>query len=121
MAHMIWARRCDETGSRASNMRRVSEVRGSLHPKVAALVAREDIEQKTPAWHQMRGKMVTASQVASVIGKNRYQSADALLREKLTVDRTNTGSFATEWGNRYEDEAIAKYERASGRRVLRFG
>ena len=92
-----------------------------LHPKVAALIGRENIEQKTPAWFAMRGKMVTASQVASVIGKNKYQSASALLREKLTPARANTKSFATDWGNKYEDEAIDKYERLSGRKVLRFG
>lgn len=92
-----------------------------LHAKVVALLAREAIEQRTPAWFEARGKMVTASQVASVIGCCKYKSAEALLRDKLTPDRGYTGSFATEWGVKHEDEAIQKYEQLSGRRVLPFG
>ena len=92
-----------------------------LHPKAKALLARESIEQKTPRWFEARGKMVTASQAASVIGCCKYKSPEALMREKLTPDRGYTGSFATEWGVRHEDEAIQKYEELTGRRVLPFG
>jgi predicted phage-related endonuclease len=97
-------------------------VHSRLHPLVQRLIQREDIEQRTPKWFAMRGKMLTASQVASVIGWDKYKSADSLLREKLTIDRSNSGgSFATNWGNQYEDEAISEYEKLTGFRVLRFG
>lgn len=55
-----------------------------MHPDLARILAREDIEQLTPKWFEWRGRMVTASQVASITGECPYKSAVQLLKEKVT-------------------------------------
>lgn len=54
-----------------------------MHPDLARILAREDIEQLTPKWFEWRGRMVTASQVASITGECPYKSAVQLLKEKV--------------------------------------
>ena len=54
-----------------------------MHPELARILAREDIEQLTPEWFKWRGRMVTASQVASITGECPYKSAVQLLKEKV--------------------------------------
>lgn len=93
-----------------------------MHPDLARLVALERIEQRTPPWFAMRGKMVTASQVASITGECPYKSAVQLLKEKVYPElRDNSSSFATTWGNDHEADAIKKYEKLTGKRILDFG
>lgn len=93
-----------------------------MHPHLARLISREQIHQRTPPWFAKRGNMVTASQVASVLGQCPYKSAVQLLKEKVWPElRQNSDSFATNWGNNYESDAIQKYEKLTGKRVLNFG
>lgn len=93
-----------------------------MHPALARLVSREQIEQRTPPWFAMRGNMITASQVASVLGCCPYKSAVQLLKEKVWPElRANSDTFATNWGNNYEADAIQKYEKLTGKKVLNFG
>ena len=66
--------------------------------------------------------MVTASQVASITGQCPYKSAVQLLKEKVWPElRDNSSSFATTWGNNHEADAIKKYEKLTGKRILDFG
>ena len=95
---------------------------GLIHPTLAKIQAREDIEQLTPKWFDWRGRMITASQVASITGECPYKSAVQLFKEKVWAElRQNSDTFATRHGNTYEADAILKYERATGKRVLRIG
>lgn len=93
-----------------------------MHPELARILAREDIEQLTPEWFKWRGRMVTASQVASITGECPYKSAVQLLKEKVWPElRQNSDTFATRWGQSKEDDAVLKYEKMTGKRVLRIG
>ena len=93
-----------------------------LHPAVIALIGREcKGKQRTPAWFLSRGKMLTASEMAAALGIDKYKSRKQLMKQKLRPVKIQSGdSIACAWGNKYEDEAVAKYERMTGRKVLPF-
>ena len=93
-----------------------------LHPAVIALIAREcKGQQRTLAWFLFRGKMLTASEMAAALGIDKYKSRKQLMKQKLRPVKIQSGdSIACAWGNKYEDEAVAKYERVTGRKVLPF-
>jgi putative phage-type endonuclease len=64
----------------------------------------DQIEQRTPEWYEARKHLLTASDAASAIGLNPYQSSKQCLQKKVFNDKF-TGNFATIHGNKYEDEA----------------
>lgn len=90
---------------------------------VAHLLERDrtSSEQRTAEWFARRRQKVTASLIAAVVGKNRYESRAACLRKKVATTPERSGNEATAHGNKYEDEAIEHYERIYGTKVLRFG
>lgn len=94
----------------------------TMHPAVKRLLLRENTAQRTAEWYKARKGMLTASDVATAMGANPYKSRAVLLRDKCCPeDRVYSDSTATRWGNKYEDEAVALYEKRTGRRVLTFG
>lgn len=63
-------------------------------------------EQRTEEWYNIRHNMITASDVATALGVNKYQSINSLIKKKITLEtKISGGSFATNHGNKYEDEA----------------
>lgn len=63
-------------------------------------------EQRTNEWYHLRHNMITASDVATALGVNKYQSVNSLIKKKITAEtKISGGSYATEHGNKYEDEA----------------
>jgi len=65
----------------------------------------DQIEQRTPEWYEARKHLLTASDVASALGQNPYQTAKKLMQNKVLNDSKFTGNFATLHGQKYEDEA----------------
>ena len=110
---------------------------GDLHPAVARLFRRANIQQHTEEWYDKRGKMLTASDVATTLHVNPYQSRTRLLLQKLVqqppafalgdelVEKlkkpNNTGNFMTTYGNAMEDVAARRYEETRGCKSLSFG
>lgn len=93
-----------------------------ISPGVKAIMARENVDQRTEAWYRKRKGLLTASDVATAIGINPYKSRAVLLKEKCCPEeRKSSSCAATEHGNKYEDEAIEVYEKAFNKKVLRFG
>lgn len=97
-------------------------------PQVAFLSAWDTMhqcEQKSREWLSRRKYRLTASQLASVIGTNPYQSREETLRHYTGVGSGATvpftGNEATRHGEKYEDEAISKYEKFYDKVVLCFG
>lgn len=80
---------------------------------VQDMLSRRNIPQRTPRWYETRGRMLTASDVAAAIGVNKYTSRAQLLKRK-TEGSSFSGNAATAWGQKYEDVAIAEYERRTG-------
>jgi putative phage-type endonuclease len=68
---------------------------------------------------------LTASQIATAISINPYQSRDSLIKQYAGVNINNadvfTGNEATRHGEKYEDEAVEKYEKEHDCKVLTFG
>lgn len=79
------------------------------------------MEQRSEEWFAARRTRLTASDVASVIGRNRYKTSMDVLLEKLGLKEQFQGNEATDHGQKYEDEAIDIYESQTGRHVLRPG
>lgn len=95
---------------------------------VAFLCAWDDMhrcEQRSKVWYQRRMHMLTASQIATALGKNPYQTRDELVRHYagVNIDNANkfTGNEATRHGELYENEAVDLYEKKYKTKVLLFG
>lgn len=78
--------------------------------------------QKSDAWLAARRGKITASDAAAILGQNPYRSPIQVMRGKLGLEETPfTGNEATRHGEKYEDEAVQKYEKDTGTRVRLFG
>lgn len=79
-------------------------------------------EQRSEEWLQRRRQLVTASEMASVLSQNPYESRVALLRKKVGVGPARpTDNFYTRHGNENEAKACLMYEQATGHKVIAFG
>jgi putative phage-type endonuclease len=77
-------------------------------------------EQRSPEWYSMRKEMLTASSVASAIGKCHFTTREELILSKIE-DKPYVSNPITEWGVKYEDIAILFYEELYNVKVLDFG
>jgi putative phage-type endonuclease len=96
---------------------------GALHPKLSAILEQERPLQHTPEWFDMRLHMLTASNVASYLGLNKYCSRKRFLKriyEDLNkppgskVSTPSHGFAACLWGSKYEQEAAVLYQLLTG-------
>lgn len=92
-----------------------------MHPNVKALIEREYAAQKSEEWLCLRGKMLTASDAATAIGVNKYETPEGLLLKKCGLGEKFTGNAATRHGEKYEDEARILYEQRHGEVVHEIG
>jgi putative phage-type endonuclease len=65
--------------------------------------------------------MLTASDAATAIGKNKYETPDSLLLKKCGLGVPFFGNEATRHGEKYEDEARILYEERYGEVVHEIG
>ena len=93
----------------------------NMHPNVKALIEREYAAQKSEEWLALRGNLLTASDCATAIGVNKYETPDDLLRKKCGVGPRFMGNEATRHGEKYEDEARILYEERHGEVVHELG
>ena len=84
-----------------------------MSPWVLEVLSKRNIPQRTTAWYDARKGRLTASDVAAAIGKNPYLTPRALLKRKICPPDFK-GNAATEWGQKYEDAAILRYEHLTG-------
>lgn len=91
-----------------------------MEERVRNLLAREYFEQRSPEWLALRENLLTASDVASAIGKNRYEKPDDLLRKKV-LKVPWAGNAATEHGTRLEPVAREMYDAKTGRKTHEIG
>lgn len=68
-----------------------------MHPVVEKLIANEYASQRSPEWLALRGKMLTASDAATAIGCNHYETPDKLILKKCGFIKFD-GNAATEHG-----------------------
>ena len=67
-------------------------------------------EQRSNEWFVIRGSYVTASQVATTVGKNKYQTIDDSLKQDAGINPKFVGNEATEFGTKYEPVVTLIYE-----------
>jgi putative phage-type endonuclease len=95
-----------------------------LPPRVQALFGRDQYEQRTPAWYEVRRELLTASDAAAALDVKPFASFRGsaraeLLRKKLANEPLNNVFVAH--GVKYEDEARDLMCAALGERVFEFG
>ena len=93
----------------------------SICPQVENLTLIPQFEQRTPEWYAQRNNAITASDIPTVLGENKYKTPYALLVDKCGASKPFLGNDATRWGNHYEDIAIEIYSKLRNKKVLSFG
>jgi putative phage-type endonuclease len=77
--------------------------------------------QGSKEWLEQRKGKLTSSDVATAIGINPYKKAVQLLLEKCGAGRSFEGNESTFHGQKYEHEAISKYETLMSKENHTFG
>ena len=92
-----------------------------MHPNVQKWLDFEYAPQKSQEWLDLRMGMLTASDAASAIGVNKYETPHQLLLRKCGKGPKFEGNEATRHGEKYEDEARILYEQRHGEVVHELG
>ena len=100
-----------------------------LHPKVLKVQQQPRIEQRSPAWYDIRGRLLTASDVAAALGIKPFETYTGDARKDLIRKKAEQaigivkfqGNDATRHGQEYEPECIRLYEQQTATKVLDFG
>ena len=73
-----------------------------MHPRVQELLAQSYADQRSQEWLDLRGNLLTASDLATAIGLNPYEKPEGLLAKKCGAARPWAGNEATAHGTRLE-------------------
>jgi len=85
------------------------------HPRVIQMLAREPrITQHTDDWFKQRKLRITASNIASIIGQNKYCSRRTLFKRKTGQLKPQGMNPACTYGLDHEDEAAARFSEVTG-------
>lgn len=84
------------------------------------LLAAEYAEQRSQEWLDLRDNMITASDVASAIGENHYESTDAFIKKKVLKTKW-AGNAATQHGTLLEPFVRDLYDEMTGRKSHEIG
>ena len=76
----------------------------------------EFIKQRTKEWYDIRLKILTASDIASILDCNIYQTCNELLLKKIYEKVFNNNS--TDWGNKFEPIALEIYKNMTNESVI---
>ena len=125
--HAVMEKLLDEANRPLCGMKTVDDPRHGkidVTPHVYDLVMKDKLEscpQRTPGWYKKRNEHVTASLMATVCNANPYSKRSSALKLKTGRGEAVKGNAATEHGNKYEMEAILKYEKMANAKCLEFG
>ena len=86
------------------------------HELISAVYA----EQRSQEWLDQREQMITASDVASAIGENRYESVDSFVKKKVLRTKW-AGNAATAHGTALEPMVRDMYDEKTGRKSHEIG
>ena len=91
-----------------------------LVARARELLAAEYAEQRSQEWLDLRDQMITASDVASAIGENHYETPDAFIKKKVLRTKW-AGNAATEHGTLLEPLVRDLYDARTGRKSHEIG
>jgi putative phage-type endonuclease len=80
-----------------------------MHPTVRRLLDLPQHEQRSEEWYRARHTRLTASDVATALGVNPYESPDSLLLKKCGLGEKFMGNEATRHGQQWEDFVRDKF------------
>jgi putative phage-type endonuclease len=80
----------------------------------------KQIKQKTNEWYKIRKKIITATDVSTILECNRFETKKQLLEKKIKNQEIFSNS-ATEWGNFFEDIAISIYSSINNVKIIEVG
>ena len=92
-----------------------------VHPRVEYLISRPYAEQRSKEWLELRGKLLTASDVATAIGLNPYETPEHLIAKKCGATRPWSGNEATSHGTRLEPMVRDLYDSRYGQKSHEIG
>jgi putative phage-type endonuclease len=92
-----------------------------VNSKIKKLLEIPQYEQRSHEWFEQRKDKITSSDAGSVLGLNQYDTYESVLFKKCGVKTEFVGNEATQWGQKYEDEAIEKYCRVFNKKNFNFG
>lgn len=79
-------------------------------------------EQRSKEWFKLRRGILTASSLASALGKCHFKSRDELILDKCEIiEKPYESNEITEWGVKYEEIATKFYELKNNLKILEFG
>lgn len=84
------------------------------------LIAAEYAEQRSQEWLDLRDNMITASDVASALGENHYESVDSFVKKKVLKTKW-AGNAATAHGTLLEPLVRDLYDQRYGRKSHEVG
>jgi putative phage-type endonuclease len=84
------------------------------------LIAAEYAEQRSQEWLELRENMITASDVASALGENRYESTDSFVKKKVLKTKW-AGNAATAHGTLLEPLVRELYDQKYNRKSHEIG
>lgn len=84
------------------------------------LLAAEYAEQRSQEWLELRENMITASDVASALGENRYESINSFIKKKVLKTKW-AGNAATAHGTLLEPLVRDLYDQRYGRKSHEIG
>jgi putative phage-type endonuclease len=84
------------------------------------LIAAEYAEQRSQEWLELRENMITASDVASALGENHYESVDSFIKKKVLKTKWS-GNAATAHGTLLEPLVRDLYDQRTGRKSHEIG
>ena len=87
----------------------VALTKSNSSSRLRALAATKGPEQRTQAWFDARMNAITCSDIAAVLGMNKYCSREDVMKKKLGFAKF-TGNAACTHGTLNEDKAIEHYE-----------
>ena len=91
-----------------------------LEARARELISAIYAEQRSQEWLDLREKMITASDVASAIGENRYESVDSFIKKKVLRTKW-AGNAATAHGTALEPMVRDLYDERTGRKSHEIG
>jgi len=92
-----------------------------VHPRVEYLISRPYAEQRSKEWLELRGNLLTASDVATAIGLNPYETPEHLIAKKCGASRPWSGNEATSHGTRLEPMVRDLYDSRYGQKSHEIG
>jgi putative phage-type endonuclease len=96
----------------------------SLHPHIEALLKRPDYQQRTDIWYEKRQGLITASDVAAVLGVKPYASYKGDTRAELLQKKLENKPFNNKFvahGVKYEQECCDLFASLVGEEIMERG